>query len=761
MAVKLGDLYSNLDLEYSGFLTGLKKSAEATESASKRIASGFDFIKRAAERVFAYELIRSVKDVVTSSLEFAGSLDEVSQQLGVTARDLQVYRYAAGQVGISQDEMDKALQKFTKSLGAARAGSQQAVGVFKELGFTDADIKRLDVHDALLKTADGIAQVKDRANRATPEVALFGKAGQQLDTFLAGGSAGINQLAKAAEDLGIVLSHDQIENADRTADKLTELKTVLEANIASVVANNAAAIYDFATSIEHLIAKLPQAILALRSFAAYVEIGAGEAQRDLNIANIIPGYGARMRAQGRSRIDEGEQKLRQIDIDRGRQNPPSWAKGSLNSLENYGGGSAGGGKRFIDPAEAARQAAESKRAAAEAKRKAEEAARNENRYQESVARSQSEILGLNSDLTADYVERNKNAREQVDIDHDAAIRSIDLDTKLTAGQKEVLKGLEDKKADLEHDRINREENIQVEKDELDLAQARLANARDLLSEMQGTARTAAERREIELKLLANARQQEENSLAPILADADRPIGQRRYTQEQIDQAKDRYSSLNGIYGAKAASVRKSTQGPGESYLDGLIQSAGEAKEALQSVEVDGLKGIEDGLAGAIAGTEKLGDVFKNVGEQIVAELAKIEIERAIVQPLANALFGGSGLSSEISATHAAFSAQTPSLDVGSLNTAVGDLHFAGGGGFEVGGSGGADSKLFNLALSPGEAVNVTKGADAGRRGATTVHQTIQFQGGVDLATRGEVYRMGSAVHQATLQAIDERNRRRA
>lgn len=44
---------------------------------------------------------------------------------------------------------------------------------------------------------------------------------------------------------------------------------------------------------------------------------------------------------------------------------------------------------------------------------------------------------------------------------------------------------------------------------------------------------------------------------------------------------------------------------------------------------------------------------------------------------------------------------------------AGGLKFATGGGFEVGGSGPPDSKLFNLALSPGEAVNVRRRGDSG------------------------------------------------
>jgi hypothetical protein len=51
---------------------------------------------------------------------------------------------------------------------------------------------------------------------------------------------------------------------------------------------------------------------------------------------------------------------------------------------------------------------------------------------------------------------------------------------------------------------------------------------------------------------------------------------------------------------------------------------------------------------------------------------------------------------------------TQGIDLANTMMAADQLKFATGGGFEVGGSGPPDSKLFNLALSPGEAVNVQR-----------------------------------------------------
>jgi hypothetical protein len=52
------------------------------------------------------------------------------------------------------------------------------------------------------------------------------------------------------------------------------------------------------------------------------------------------------------------------------------------------------------------------------------------------------------------------------------------------------------------------------------------------------------------------------------------------------------------------------------------------------------------------------------------------------------------------------------------------------------------------------------GNDNGAGGSTTVHQTIQFSGAVDLATRSEVYRVADAARQSAVRAIREADRRR-
>jgi hypothetical protein len=249
---QVGSLYTSLTLESSSFISNMKKAADAADRGVGQIDKAFGVLKGAAAGLVAGIGIDAVVGVVNRGLEYASSLGEVSQQLGVTTKDLQVFRYAATQVGIDQETMDKGLAKLTKTLGDAKLGSTSATAAFGQLGISQAQIAKLDTGEAIRLIAERLAKVEDPAKRAAIEVDLFGKAGQKLDTLLAGGRSAVDELATSAEKLGVVLSDENIQKADETADKLSAMKTVLEAKIATTVAENADSILYLADAVFNL-----------------------------------------------------------------------------------------------------------------------------------------------------------------------------------------------------------------------------------------------------------------------------------------------------------------------------------------------------------------------------------------------------------------------------------------------------------------------------------------------------------------------------
>src|SRR3546814_9734347 len=66
-------------------------------------------------------------------------------------------------------------------------------------------------------------------------------------------------------------------------------------------------------------------------------------------------------------------------------------------------------------------------------------------------------------------------------------------------------------------------------------------------------------------------------------------------------------------------------------------SKDQSVEDIGSIKVDGLNALNDELLNAIMGAESLGAAFKNVANQIIADLLRIAIRQAIIKPLAGAL----------------------------------------------------------------------------------------------------------------------------
>lgn len=273
MASLIGALKVTLGLETAAFETGATRASRRAdalgtdmEKLGNRVGTITKVLGAAAIAAVGSQVFQTMSGLVKQGLDYASALGEQAQQLGVTTKELQEYRYAASQAGVEQDVMDRSLAKLTVTIGKAAAGAKGPAAAFEALGVSlrNADGSLLTAGEAFPKIAEGLSKIPDPASRAKIEVELFGKAGQQLDTMLAGGAAEINNLRNAAHQLGIVLSDEQIQKADETADKLAAIKQVLEAKIAGTVADNASSILLLADAFMTLVDKAGKAVTAYK-----------------------------------------------------------------------------------------------------------------------------------------------------------------------------------------------------------------------------------------------------------------------------------------------------------------------------------------------------------------------------------------------------------------------------------------------------------------------------------------------------------------
>lgn len=259
----IGALRVTLGLDSAAFEKGADRAVKKMDAVSRAgFATGralrglVGLAGTAAVALGAVFSARSIRD----ALEYAASIKEVATQLGVTTTELQVYRFAATQVGITQEELEKGLARLTLTIGKAATGAESATKFFDGLGvsFKDAEGNIRPTGDVLLDVADKLAAIPDPAQRAAAVFGLFGRAGQRLIPLLEQGSEGLRQFAKEAEEAGLVLTEGDIAEADRTADKIEALTTQLKVNFSRTVAQNADAIYDLANALAAVVKTLVQ-----------------------------------------------------------------------------------------------------------------------------------------------------------------------------------------------------------------------------------------------------------------------------------------------------------------------------------------------------------------------------------------------------------------------------------------------------------------------------------------------------------------------
>lgn len=283
----IGRLSVTLGLDTASFETNARRAAKTTrdtgdgmEALGAKVGTAGRALIGLGAAMAGSQLIQSLKNLTVEGLKHASALEEQAMQLGVTTNELQEYRYAASQAGIESGEMDQALAQLTKRIGIAGTGAGGPAKAFAALGISVRNAKGelITAGEAIPLIANAMAGIKDPAERARLLVELFGKSGQKLEPLLSEGASGVNKLRNAAHELGIVLDEETIRNADKTADKIDKMNTVLKAQVASFVAKNAEEISKLATVL------LQFATAALKALNAWMAYRKGLSDRDAWIA---------------------------------------------------------------------------------------------------------------------------------------------------------------------------------------------------------------------------------------------------------------------------------------------------------------------------------------------------------------------------------------------------------------------------------------------------------------------------------------------
>lgn len=191
----------------------------AAGSAVKDLFSGFKALKDSVAGVFTREM--------NFASGFAAQGDKIaktSRLVGLSVKDYQAFASAAQHAGISTEEMDSALKRFSINFGKAKAGDKTAFRMFDSI----LGGKKLSSYKDTLSTfsaiADGFQKIGSAESRAFVANELFGRSGVRMAELFANGGSGLKSAFADFAATGGGFSSVGAKNAELFNDELQNLK---------------------------------------------------------------------------------------------------------------------------------------------------------------------------------------------------------------------------------------------------------------------------------------------------------------------------------------------------------------------------------------------------------------------------------------------------------------------------------------------------------------------------------------------------------
>ncbi len=202
---------SNITLQKMGKISG--DIADKTQKLSMVAAGGLVAIGAG--------MVKSGKD--------ADDLNTLSKQTGFDTAELQKIKYASDIIDVELDTITKAAAKMTKNMVST---STEVKLAWETLGISMTDVSgnTRSVTDIFYDTIKALSLVGNETERDQLAMQIFGKSANELAGIVDDGGDALKKLGQEAENAGLILTQEALDNANEFNDVLDEAKARMSAS---------------------------------------------------------------------------------------------------------------------------------------------------------------------------------------------------------------------------------------------------------------------------------------------------------------------------------------------------------------------------------------------------------------------------------------------------------------------------------------------------------------------------------------------------
>jgi hypothetical protein len=144
------------------------------------------------------------------------ALNDLADATGASIENLSALEDIGARTGTTMDTVSAAVIRLNKELAETDKPGSQTAEILRQLGLNAEELKRLDPAEALLRTAQALAQFEDNGNKARIVQALFGKSVAEVGPLL-------KDLA-AAGQLNATVTKEQAEEAEKFNQAISRMQ---------------------------------------------------------------------------------------------------------------------------------------------------------------------------------------------------------------------------------------------------------------------------------------------------------------------------------------------------------------------------------------------------------------------------------------------------------------------------------------------------------------------------------------------------------
>ena len=205
----------------------LENFEQATENAGK---GGETLTKVTTAATAAFVALTAAQAKATmEAAEWADEITKLSENTGVCVETLQVWNAAAEKMNVPIDAMTGAVSELVNKMGEARENADTSKESFGQLGLrvTDSTGRLKDAESMFYQVIDRLKDIEDKTERDVIAMKIFGESAQELSGIIALGSEGIGEMAKRFDELGVILSSQEIEKLKELDDSFEGVKLTM------------------------------------------------------------------------------------------------------------------------------------------------------------------------------------------------------------------------------------------------------------------------------------------------------------------------------------------------------------------------------------------------------------------------------------------------------------------------------------------------------------------------------------------------------